>query len=93
MTYEHKPNTGSLFRNDRREKDTHPHAQGSALIDGVEYWLSAWTNRAKDGSPYQSLKFTRKEQNTRRNESKYEDRRDERRSFPPDNFDDSDFPF
>mgnify|MGYP001299194652 CR=1 FL=1 len=37
MAYEMKENSGSLFKNERREKDTHAHARGSALIDGVEY--------------------------------------------------------
>ena len=87
MTYRHKPDSGSLFRNDRREKDTHPHAQGTALIDGEEYYISAWTNTKDDGSRWQSLKFKRKEE-------KREDRgrRDERRTHPPDDYDD-DIPF
>jgi hypothetical protein len=63
MTFQHKPDTGSLFKNDKREKETHPHAKGSALIDGVEYWVSAWTNE-KNGNKYQSLKFSRKDENT-----------------------------
>lgn len=62
MTFQHKPDTGSLFKNDKREKETHPHAKGSALIDGVEYWVSAWTNDGKSGK-YQSLKFSRKDEN------------------------------
>jgi hypothetical protein len=57
MAYEMKPDSGSLFKNEKREKDTHAHARGSALIGGVEYWVDAWTNQAKDGSKYQSLKF------------------------------------
>jgi hypothetical protein len=61
MAFQHKPNTGSLFKNDRREKETHPHAKGSAIIDGVEYWIAAWTNE-KNGNKYQSLKFERKDQ-------------------------------
>ena len=56
MSFQHKPNTGSLFKNDKREKETHPHAKGSCVIDGVEYWVSAWTNE-KNGNKYQSLKF------------------------------------
>jgi hypothetical protein len=61
MAYEQKDNSGTLFKNDKREKDSHPHAKGSAIIDGVEYWVSAWT---KDGSKgkFQSLSFKRKEQ-------------------------------
>ncbi len=64
MAYEVRPNTGSLFRNDKKETDTHPNAKGSALIDGVEYWVDAWTNEARDGSKYQSLKFKPKEART-----------------------------
>jgi hypothetical protein len=61
MAYEMKDNSGSLFKNEKREKDTHAHARGSALIDGVEYWVDAWTNTAQNGSKYQSLKFKRKD--------------------------------
>jgi len=61
MAYEQKENTGSLFRNDKREKDTHPNATGSAVIDGVAYWVSAWTKETKDGAKWQSLSFQRKD--------------------------------
>jgi hypothetical protein len=53
--------SGTLFKNDKREKDSHPHAKGSALIDGVEYWVSAWTKEGSKGK-FQSLSFQRKEQ-------------------------------
>lgn len=52
---------GVLFKNDRRESDTHPHAKGSAQIAGVEYWVSAWTRKDKKGNRYQKLMFTAKE--------------------------------
>ena len=61
MTYEQKENSGSLFKNDERKTDSHPNARGSAKIDGVEYWVSAWTKRDKNGNPWQSLSFTKKE--------------------------------
>jgi hypothetical protein len=61
MAYEQKDNSGSLFKNDRREKDTHPHATGTALIDGVAYWVSAWTKEGKSGK-FQSLAFRKKEE-------------------------------
>jgi uncharacterized protein (DUF736 family) len=58
MAYEMKPNTGSLFKNDRKETDSHPDYKGTALIDGLgECWLDAWINTAKDGSKYMSLKM------------------------------------
>jgi hypothetical protein len=62
MAYEQRPNTGSLFKNDRKESDTHPDYKGSGLIDGLgECWLDAWINTTKDGTKYMSLKFKPKE--------------------------------
>jgi hypothetical protein len=60
MSYQAKDMSGTLFKNDRREKDSHPHATGTALIDGVEYWVSAWTKDGAKGK-FQSLSFKRKE--------------------------------
>jgi len=54
-------NSGALFKNDKREKDTHPHARGSVNIEGVEYWVSAWTKTSKSGQKFQSLSFTKKD--------------------------------
>lgn len=45
-----RENSGALFRNDRREKDTHPHMTGTINVDGRDYWLSAWTKKNEDGS-------------------------------------------
>ncbi len=61
MSYEQRDMSGSLFRNDKKTSDSHPNAKGSAMIDGVEYWVSAWTKRDKNGNPWQSLAFTRKD--------------------------------
>lgn len=50
MAYERKQqrdNSGSLKKNDRRRPDKDdPTLKGSAVIDGREYWVSAWV---KDG--------------------------------------------
>ena len=62
MGYEQKPNTGSLFKNDKKETDSHPAYKGSALVDGQEYWLSAWINETKDGNRYMKLAFKAKEE-------------------------------
>ena len=61
MAYEQKDMSGSLFKNNKREKDTHPNATGTAMIDGVEYWVSAWTKYDKNENAWQSLAFKRKE--------------------------------
>lgn len=61
MAYEKRDMSGTLFKNDKREKDSHPHATGTAIIDGVEYWVSAWTKDGQRGK-FQSLSFKRKEE-------------------------------
>lgn len=63
MTVNRDDNSGALFRNNNRTTDKHPHAKGEAIIDGVEYWISAWTNTSGKGEQYQKLKFNRKDEN------------------------------
>ena len=60
MAYETKELSGSLFKNEKKEKDSHPSLQGSALIGGVEYWVSGWTKEGKKGK-WISLAFKKKE--------------------------------
>jgi len=44
-----RDNSGILFKNDRKEKDTHPDYQGSARIAGRDYWMSAWIKTGQSG--------------------------------------------
>lgn len=60
MAYETKNFEGALFRNDKRQKDGDAHATGSAVIDGVEYWVNAWTNDGTKGK-WQKLMFKPKQ--------------------------------
>ena len=51
-------NRGVLFRNDGKEKETHPDYKGRiTLPDGAEHWLSAWLNESKKGTKYLSLQI------------------------------------
>jgi hypothetical protein len=61
MDRQQRDNSGVLFKNDRREKDSQPHATGSAMIDGVEYFVSAWTKEGAKGR-FQSLAFKPKQE-------------------------------
>ena len=61
MAYEQKELSGSLFKNEERKTEKHPNLQGSALIDGVEYWVSGWTKERDNGDKWISLAFKVKE--------------------------------
>lgn len=61
MAYEQRDNSGSLFKNERKEKETHPDRTGTAMIDGVEYYVSGWLKQGRSGQ-FLSLAFKRKEQ-------------------------------
>lgn len=61
MAYEQRDGSGSLFPNDKREKDTHPNLRGSITINGVAYWLDAWTKLKADGTKWLSLSAKPKE--------------------------------
>ena len=52
--------------NTKKEKDTHPDRNGSALIDGVEYWVSGWIKETKGGDKWLSLAFKPKEEAPRK---------------------------
>jgi hypothetical protein len=41
-------NRGSIWKNEKKDKDTHPDFTGSLNVNGVEYWVSAW--KRKDGA-------------------------------------------
>ena len=65
--YETKNNSGALFRNNKKEKDTHPDYKGNAVIDGVDMWVSAWIRTAQStGDKYMSLSFQPKNEPARR---------------------------
>lgn len=56
-------NRGSIWKNDRKEKETQPDFTGSINVEGVEYWMSAWKKKegAKENAPLLSFSVTKKE--------------------------------
>ena len=53
--------SGVLFRNDKEGNDKRPDYKGSAEIEGVQYWVSAWIRDGAKGK-FMSMKYERKEQ-------------------------------
>jgi hypothetical protein len=51
-----KDNSGSISKNPRKEKETHPDIKGKATIGGVEYWVDGWAKENENGKWY-SLSF------------------------------------
>ena len=62
MAYEQRDNSGSLFKNDKKETDNHPDYKGSGMVGGTEVWLDAWVKVAATGTKYMSVSFKPKEQ-------------------------------
>lgn len=58
MAYEQRDNSGTLFKNDRKTKDTQPDSTGTAMIGGKMYRLSGWRKTTKDGATILGLSFT-----------------------------------
>lgn len=86
-------NRGAIFSNKKREKDSQPHMRGTLNVEGVEYWVSAWTSTAKSGERYQSLTVQRKDEVHNKGMEQAKQSFDSQ-SQQPQNFDDgSDIPF
>lgn len=57
MAFQQRDKSGSLWKNLRKEKETHPDYTGRCLIDGQDWNISAWIKEARDGSKFMSLSF------------------------------------
>jgi uncharacterized protein (DUF736 family) len=61
MSYDNN-NSGALFKNDKDGNPSRPDYRGSAEIDRVQYWVSAWIKTSKRGDKYVSLRFEPKQE-------------------------------
>ena len=62
MSYEPKPGTFTLFKNDRKEADSHPDYKGDgADLDGNPVWVNAWLKKDKNGRTFMSCNLKPKE--------------------------------
>jgi hypothetical protein len=62
MAFVQKPNNGALFRNERKEKETHPDYTGTLNVDGDDFYLNAWLKETKDGRKFFSISIKPKDQ-------------------------------
>ena len=49
MSFKHKENEGSFFKNDYKEKDNQPDSTGTCNINGEDMTIAVWHNEAKEG--------------------------------------------
>ena len=54
---ETKVNTGSIFKNDKKTKDTQPDYKGKVNVDGKELEIALWLKTSKAGTTYFSAAF------------------------------------
>jgi hypothetical protein len=59
--FESKPNSGALFRNNEKAKDTDRDYYGTVNVNGTEFWASGWINTSKKGTKYLSLSLKLKD--------------------------------
>ena len=51
-------NRGSIWKNEKKEKDTHPDFTGSLNVEGKEYWVSAWKRKPDASEKAPPLSFS-----------------------------------
>lgn len=84
MAYrEQRDMSGILFRNEDKisgdpATEKFSDATGRATVDGVQYWVSAWTKLDRNGNKFQSLSFKRMD-----SQEHQQDSGDQRRPAPP----------
>ncbi len=57
MAYEQRNNSGSLFKNDRKNNERQPDYNGNAIINGKTMRISAWIKKSQNGTAFMSLAF------------------------------------
>jgi hypothetical protein len=71
MAYTPKAGQMSLFKNDRKEKDSHPDYKGDGMdLEGNPVWISAWVKEGAKGKFF-SISIQPKQQKAAQDDSAY----------------------
>jgi hypothetical protein len=72
--FQSKPNTGALFRNERKINDNDRDYSGEININGTEYWLSGWAKQSqKTGRKYLSVTVKAKQESAKPTAASFDD--------------------
>ena len=56
--FEHKENTGSIFKNDYKKADNHPDYKGKVNANGKLMDIALWVRKSEGGKTYFSVKLS-----------------------------------
>ena len=86
MTQYDNSNSGALFPAREKKSDRHPDMTGNLDVNGVEYYINAWTKVSKQGKKFLSLSVNPKQQVAKQAVQQAQ-------QVVADDFDDLDLPF
>jgi uncharacterized protein (DUF736 family) len=55
---ETKTNTGAIFKNDKKQKETHPDYRGKINVEGKELEIALWLKESAKGMKYFSVSIS-----------------------------------
>jgi uncharacterized protein (DUF736 family) len=55
-------NRGAIFKNTKKATENHPDMTGSIDVNGVEYWVSAWSKTSQAGAKFLSMSVKPKDE-------------------------------
>ena len=68
---EKRDNSGALFTNDKKTKETHPDLNGKVTILGRDFYISAWKKQTNQGKGYLSLSIKPVDEENTKPQSNY----------------------
>jgi len=60
---EAKNNSGAIFKNDKKTKETHPDYRGKVMVNGKEMEVALWLKESSKGMKYFSCSFSEPKMN------------------------------